>query len=177
MRQLKAYIDQSGNDMHAYQLVLIAVVLSIIGGVLAYLFTHSGILALLAMAALPLLPFAKIRSDRTKRLARFEELGRGTVDWPAYLTVPYYVTTSIHETLWYNRMTPGEQGIDVEHLDRYVKRYGSSPPEREAAFAGALAEAGLDVRLIWSEGGHGWTDPVRNRVFEFFAGFERTEQP
>ena len=110
-------------------------------------------------------------------LAGFESLGRGSIDWPTYLGIPYYVTTSIHETLWYNRMTPEEQGIEGRHLLRYVECFGSIPPEREASFAEALLAVGLDVQLIWSEGGHGWTDPVRIRVFEFFASFERLSGP
>ena len=110
-------------------------------------------------------------------LARLESLGRESVDWPTYLGIPYYVTTSIHEILWYNRMTPEEQGVEDHHLDRYVERFGSIPPEREASFAEELLAVGLDVQLTWSEGGHGWIDPVRIRVFEFFASFERMAKP
>ena len=110
-------------------------------------------------------------------LAGFEPLGRGPLDWEAYLGIPYYVTASIHENVWYDEMTPEEQGIETVHLRRYVTEFGAIPPEREASFAGELAAAGVDCRLVWSEGGHGWIDPVRLRVFEFFAGFELDASP
>ncbi len=110
-------------------------------------------------------------------LANFEALGRGPLDWEAYLDIPYYLTASVHENVWYNEMTPEEQGIETVHLERYVKAFGAVPPERAAAFAGELAAAGVDCRLVWSEGGHGWIDPVRLRVFEFFAGFELDASP
>jgi len=110
-------------------------------------------------------------------LAGFEALGRGLVDWESYLDVPHFVTASIHEDVWYNEMTPEEQGIETVHLERYVTEFGAIPPERAAAFAGELAAAGVDCRLVWSEGGHGWIDPVRLRVFEFFAGFELDTSP
>jgi len=105
-------------------------------------------------------------------LAGFETLGRGPLDWETYHRIPYYVTASVHENLWYNKMSPEEQGIERSALDRYVDHFGVIPPEREASFAGELAAAGVDCRLIWSEGGNGWIDPVRVRVFEFFAGFD-----
>jgi hypothetical protein len=110
-------------------------------------------------------------------LANFEALGRGLVDWESYVGIPYYLTASIHENVWYNAMTPEEQGIETVHLERYVNAFGAIPPERAAAFAGELAAAGVDCRLVWSEGGHGWIDPVRLRVFEFFAGFELDASP
>ncbi len=110
-------------------------------------------------------------------LAGFESLGRGPLDWDSYLDIPYSVTASIHEKVWYNEMTPEEQGIETVHLVRYVNAFGAIPPDREASFAGELAAAGVDCRLLWSEGGHGWIDPVRLRVFEFFARFGLDASP
>jgi len=110
-------------------------------------------------------------------LAGFELLGRGEFDWRSYTAIPYYVTTSVRENLWYNKMTPEEQGVETHHLDRYVARFGAIPPEREASFAAELVTAGIDCVLIWSEGGHGWIDPVRLRVFVFFGRFGRSEEP
>ncbi|GEM_PF-5454158 len=110
-------------------------------------------------------------------LAGFEALERGPLEWDNYLAVPHYVTTSIHESVWYNKMTPEEQGIGLHDLSRYVEQFGSIPPEREKAFAMQLAAKGVDCALAWSEGGHGWIDSVRVRVFEFFAGFSLDETP
>lgn len=110
-------------------------------------------------------------------LAGFEVLGRGALDWETYLDVPYYVTTSSRENLWYNEMTPEEQGLGTDDLDRYVSHFGAIPPERAASFVKELLAAGVDCRLTWSEGGHGWIDPVRLRVFEFFAGFDLDASP
>ena len=110
-------------------------------------------------------------------LSGLETLGRERVNWPVYARIPYYITTSIHENVWYDRMTPEEQGIEMDSLDRYVEHFGSIPPEREASLASALSGVGLDARLVWSEGGHGWTDAVRGRVFEFFASFELSDSP
>jgi hypothetical protein len=105
-------------------------------------------------------------------LAGFDALGRGALDWGSYLNTPYYVTASWRENLWYNEMSPEEQGAGTDDLGRYVSRFGAIPPERAASFVEELLAVGVDCRLTWSEGGHGWVDPVRIRVFEFFAGFE-----
>ena len=110
-------------------------------------------------------------------LSDLGELGRGSPGWEAYISIPYAVTASIHEKVWYNEMTPEEQGIEAIHLERFVNAFGDIPPERGASFAEALLAAGMNCQLIWSESGHGWIDPVRVRVFEFFAGFERSEGP
>ena len=121
------------------------------------------------------MPFASLEGEPLPwplGLAGHESLGRGVFDRETYVGIPYYVTTSVRENLWYNKMTPEEQGIEMHQLERYVARFGEIPPDREASFAAELLTAGLDCVLIWSEGGHGWIDPVRSRVFEFFAGFE-----
>jgi len=110
-------------------------------------------------------------------LEGFDALDRGSHAWDSCLSTPHYVTTSVHEILWYNRMTQEEQGIGTDELDRYVEQFGAIPPEREVSFARELLSAGLDVQLVWSDGGHGWSDPVRLRVFEFFAGFELEAAP
>jgi len=104
-------------------------------------------------------------------LAGIDALGRGGTDWETYLGIPYLLTASSREKLWYSEMTPEQQGIGASALDRYVERYGAIPPERASSFAAELSAAGVDCRLVWSEGGHGWIDPVRLRVFEFFSGF------
>ena len=110
-------------------------------------------------------------------LAGFESLGHGVFDWETYLDIPYYVIASSHEDLWYNEMTPEEQGIEMDDLDRFVSCFGAIPPERAASFVEELLAAGVDCRLTWSEGGHGWIDPVRLRVLEFFAAFELDASP
>ena len=51
---------------------------------------------------------------------------------------------------------------------------GAIPPERASLFAERLFAAGVDGRLVWSDGGHGWVDTARYRVFEFFSGFPLT---
>lgn len=110
-------------------------------------------------------------------LAGFDALGRGGLDWEAYRSVVYYVVASSRENVWYNEMTPEQQGIEAADLARYVDRFGSIPPEREASLTGELVAAGIDCRLVWSEGGHGWIDAVRSRVFDFFAGFALATVP
>ena len=107
----------------------------------------------------------------------FEELGRGLFDSKAFSETTYYVTVSANELVWYNEMSPEEQGIAMEPLERYASLFGSIPPERGESFANAWAEAGYPFQLIWSEAGHGWTSPVRIRVFEFFSTFELSTQP
>ena len=110
-------------------------------------------------------------------LARFEELGRGPFDQAAFSEIPYYVTASSRELVWYSEMTPEEQGIDPSALSLYVSLFGTIPPERGSSFALAWKSAGYPFELAWSEGGHGWIDPVRVRVFEFFAEFELNATP
>ena len=73
MQSLKAFIDQSGNTMPAYRLVLVAVVLAVVAVVLGWQVSRSPMLTafvtLVALAA----PFMKIARDRTQRFAKLEE--------------------------------------------------------------------------------------------------------
>jgi len=110
-------------------------------------------------------------------LSDFEALGRGELDVESLENTPYYVTISSHERVWYNEMTPEEQGIEQSFLDRYVLHFGSIPPERAASFATAWEASGYSFVAAWSEEGHGWIDAVRFRVFEFFAGFALAAAP
>lgn len=102
-------------------------------------------------------------------LADFEDLGRDPFDQQAFAQIPYYVTVSTREIVWYSEMTPEEQGIEMAVLERYSDHFGAIPPERGESFAAAWMDAGYPFELMWSEGGHGWIDPVRVRVFEFFS--------
>jgi hypothetical protein len=126
------------------------------------------------------MPFAMLDSEAMPwplGLSGFEDLGRGTLDTGSLAATPYYVTISAHERVWYNEMTPEEQGIDQSHLDRYVLHFGSIPPERAASFVTAWSESGYSFAAAWSEKGHGWIDAVRLRVFEFFASFALEATP
>lgn len=104
-------------------------------------------------------------------LANFEAIERGAFDIESFARVPYYVTASSHELVWYSEITPEEQGIDMPLLQRYADYFGLIPPERGESFAQQWLDAGYPFQIAWSEGGHGWIDPVRIRVFEFFAKF------
>jgi hypothetical protein len=105
----------------------------------------------------------------------FGRLGRGVLDIESLRETPYYVTISSHEIVWYNEMTPEEQGVEQPLLERYVRRFGPTPPERATSFVNAWRQSGYDFVAAWSEGGHGWIDAVRLRVFRFFGGFALEE--
>ena len=110
-------------------------------------------------------------------LADFDLLGRGAFDRSGFAETPYYVTLSARERVWYDEQSPEAQGADVVLLDLFADRFGSIPPERGESFVQAWIAEGFPFEFIWSEGGHGWIDAVRLRVFEFFAGFELSASP
>lgn len=110
-------------------------------------------------------------------LSGWDETGRPAFDEARFLELPYLLIASWHEKVWYNEMTPAEQGASVEALSRYVEATGTLPPERMSSLAEWLVDAGVNVRLVWSDGGHGWVDSARYRVFEFFAGFPLETDP
>ena len=73
METLGRYIEQSGRQILAYRLILLAVTLAIVAGMLTWSWTRvpiAGIGALLIAAAVP---FIKIARDRAERFAKFEE--------------------------------------------------------------------------------------------------------
>ena len=104
-------------------------------------------------------------------LSGWEKTGRPPFDRSDFLELPYLMTASWHDEVWYGEMTPAEQGARAEDLARYVDALGAIPPERASAFAEWLFGGGTEGHLVWSDGGHGWVDSARYRVFEFFAGF------
>ena len=104
-------------------------------------------------------------------ISGWHETGRAPFNRERFLELRYLLTASWHERVWYNEMTPAEQGVDLEELVRYVNALGTIPPVRAASFAERLFDAGVDGRLVWSDGGHGWVDSARYRVFEFFSRF------
>jgi len=73
MAKLRQYIEQSGGRILAYRLVVIAVVLAIAAGVIAWFLTRAELVALAVFLLGGLLPFFKIASDRAARFAKFEE--------------------------------------------------------------------------------------------------------
>ena len=102
-------------------------------------------------------------------MADFAMLGRGEFHQTAFSTLPYLVVVSANERVWYVDQTPAQQGASAAALEVYAERFGRIPPERGEAFAREWQSAGYPFTLSWSEGGHGWIDAVRVRVFEFFA--------
>ncbi len=73
MESLSLLIEQSGNSIMAYRLVGLSVILSITGGYLGWVTTRMPIAAGFAVLFFGYLPYLKIRRDRMKRMARFEE--------------------------------------------------------------------------------------------------------
>jgi tight adherence protein B len=73
LESLSDYIAQSGNTILAYRLVLISLVLTVAGGLVAWNLARSLELALLAVVVGAALPFIKISRDRGKRFAKLEE--------------------------------------------------------------------------------------------------------
>ena len=73
MEALSKLIEQSGNKILAYRLVLISLLMMIVGGCLGWFFTLMPVIALGGAILGALAPFIKIRGDRTKRFEKFEE--------------------------------------------------------------------------------------------------------
>lgn len=73
MEKLARMIEQSGHRILAYKLVLIAIGLSLAALILAFIVTKLWWMAALAGFVCLMMPFFKIRSDRQKRMERFDE--------------------------------------------------------------------------------------------------------
>ncbi len=73
MERLARVIEQSGNSIMAYRLVLLSLVLCIAGGYLAWLFSRMPLAAVFGAALAAAIPFMKIRMDRNRRMSKFEE--------------------------------------------------------------------------------------------------------
>lgn len=73
MQSLSALIEQSGNRIPAYQLVLIAITVAMAAAVVAWQLGRAIDLAAVAACVGFAIPFMKINRDRTKRFARLEE--------------------------------------------------------------------------------------------------------
>lgn len=73
MESLAQLIEQSGNKILAYRLVLIAIAMAVAAALIAWTFTLLPLAALGAGAIAAYLPFLKIKRDRSARIARFEE--------------------------------------------------------------------------------------------------------
>jgi tight adherence protein B len=73
MEGLSVMIEQAGHSILAYRLVVIAGLMAVFGGVVAYSFTHHPLISILATLGCGALPFLKIFRDRTKRIQKIEE--------------------------------------------------------------------------------------------------------
>jgi tight adherence protein B len=73
MDWLARVIEQAGKKIPAYRLVLIAAILAAFSGLIVGLMTHQTLFGLLAFIVVLPLPILKIRVERDRRLARFEE--------------------------------------------------------------------------------------------------------
>jgi tight adherence protein B len=73
MQSLKSVIDQSGNSIPAYRLVLISVVLALTAGIVGWQFSRSPSIAIFVTLVAAAAPFLKINRDRSSRFAKLEE--------------------------------------------------------------------------------------------------------
>lgn len=73
MESLAVLIEQSGNSILAYRLVLLSLVLGVAGGWVGWLASRMPLAAIGAAVFFTALPYMKIRRDRTKRMYKFEE--------------------------------------------------------------------------------------------------------
>lgn len=73
MEALRGYIEQSGNRILAYRLVLIAVLMAFGGAIVAWVFTRLPLAAFGALIIGGAVPFIKIFRDRAQRFAQLEE--------------------------------------------------------------------------------------------------------
>ncbi len=73
MESLSAWISQSGSSLPAYRLVALAILLSGLGGVVAWEVARSLEAVALAMGLGAAIPFIKISRDRQQRFQRLEE--------------------------------------------------------------------------------------------------------
>lgn len=73
MEKVALWIEQSGKRYPAYRLLSVSIVLGVLGGFAALILTKSLLLALSAGPAVASIPWLKLRYERSKRLALFEE--------------------------------------------------------------------------------------------------------
>ncbi|MFZ9126477.1 MAG: type II secretion system F family protein [Steroidobacteraceae bacterium] len=73
MERLGVIIEQAGASYRAYRVLLLAVLLAVIGGFAAWVFTRVLAFALIGAVAAFMIPFLKIWQDRAARIAKFEE--------------------------------------------------------------------------------------------------------
>lgn len=73
MEALAAFIEQSGSKYLAYRVVVFSIVLGAIAAVSAWLIMRIWYAPIIAAVIACYVPFLKISSDRSKRMARFEE--------------------------------------------------------------------------------------------------------
>jgi len=73
MEALAAFIEQSGSKYLAYRVVAFSVALGAIAAVSAWLMTRIWYAPIIAAVIACYMPFLKISSDRSKRMAKFEE--------------------------------------------------------------------------------------------------------
>ena len=73
LESLSKTIEQSGNSILAYRLVLIAIGMSIAGAYISWVALRMPIVSVIVALVMFAVPFMKIKRDRAKRVARFEE--------------------------------------------------------------------------------------------------------
>lgn len=73
MERLAQLIEQAGREIPAYRVVLLAMGLAIVAGLAVWLGTSQPLFSLPASAVAFALPLLKLRQERARRLARFEE--------------------------------------------------------------------------------------------------------
>jgi tight adherence protein B len=73
MEALRVYIEQSGNRVRAYRLVLFSILAAVCAGVAAWFFMRMPLVAIACSLIAGSLPFLKILRDRSQRFAQIEE--------------------------------------------------------------------------------------------------------
>ncbi|HEY8037122.1 MAG TPA: type II secretion system F family protein [Methylobacter sp.] len=73
MKRLEIFIERSGHEFPAYRLVLFCLLLGLFGGWGVWIVSHQWLFVPVGIFILGGLPFIKLKSDLTKRFAKFEE--------------------------------------------------------------------------------------------------------
>jgi len=73
MEALRVYIEQSGNRIRAYRLVLFSILMAVSAAVAAWIFVRMPLVAGISLVIGGSLPFLKILRDRSQRFAQIEE--------------------------------------------------------------------------------------------------------
>jgi tight adherence protein B len=73
MERLSHLIEQSGNRMLAYRLVLASIAIAVTAAIAAWVFTRMPVAAAAALFAGAWVPYLKVVRDRAQRFAKFEE--------------------------------------------------------------------------------------------------------